>query len=150
MANFWVLVADSARARIFNAETASAALDEIKDISHTEARLHERDLTSDLPGKNSNHSGKGHHAMDSETSAKKYEAAEFAKIISKDLEKARTQNAFKYLVVVAAPAFLGLLRDAFSGEMTKMITLQVDKNLTQQKPEDIRDHLPAYLPGDLA
>ena len=47
----WILVADSAYARLFYAETAKSTLIEIKSMIHPEARQHEQKLTSDLPGR---------------------------------------------------------------------------------------------------
>ena len=46
----WILVADSSRARIFSAETPSSALIEINTLAHPQGRLHEQNLSSDLPG----------------------------------------------------------------------------------------------------
>ena len=43
----WVLVADNSRARIFSAEKPASDLQEIRDLTHPEARLHEGDLVTD-------------------------------------------------------------------------------------------------------
>jgi hypothetical protein len=47
----WILVANNTNARIFTAETPSAPLEEIESFAHTENRLHDREMTTDLPGK---------------------------------------------------------------------------------------------------
>jgi hypothetical protein len=44
-----IVVADQSRARIFKTEISAAPLVEIETLTHTEGRLHDRDLTSDLP-----------------------------------------------------------------------------------------------------
>ncbi len=44
-----IVVADQSRARIFKTETPVAPLIEKETLTHTEGRLHDRDLTSDLP-----------------------------------------------------------------------------------------------------
>ena len=46
-----IVVADSARARIFTADSASSPLNEIETMAHPEGRMHDREITSDLPGK---------------------------------------------------------------------------------------------------
>ena len=50
MKRTWVLVADSCRARIFSADKSNGPISEIETLAHPEARLHERDITSDVPG----------------------------------------------------------------------------------------------------
>ena len=47
----WILVADNTRVRIFSADTPSSPLQEVDDLIHTEGRLHDREMTSDLPEK---------------------------------------------------------------------------------------------------
>jgi protein required for attachment to host cells len=72
---------------------------------------------------------------------------EFAKQISKHLDQARSSNQFKQLLIVAAPAFLGTLRNHLTDQTKKLVSIEMDKNLTQQKAEEIRGHLPEYLPN---
>jgi protein required for attachment to host cells len=143
----WILVADSSRARIFSADTPSAPLKEINSLAHPEGRVHEQNLTSDLPGHHSDTTGAGRHGFQDETEPKEQEVIDFAKHIAKHLEQARSTNKFKQLLIVAAPAFLGTLRSELSDQTRKMVSIELDKNLTQQKPEDIRSHLPEYLPN---
>ena len=149
MKNTWVLVADSSRARLFVAGSATSALTEFETLTHMEAKQHERKITSDLPGSQAGSDGR-HHGMSSETDPKKYEDIEFAKTVSQHLEDARNKHTFNELIVVAAPAFLGLLREHLTAETLKLITLEIDKNLTQHSEEDIRQHLPDRLPGMLS
>ena len=143
----WILVADSSRARIFSAETPSAPLKEINTLAHPAGRIHEQHLTSDLPGHDSDSSGAGRHGYQDEVEPKEQEVIDFAKHIAKHLEQARSTNKFKQLLIVAAPAFLGTLRSQLTDQTRKTVSIELDKNLTQQKPEVIRTYLPEYLPG---
>lgn len=143
----WVLVADSSRARIFESETPSSPLVELETFAHPEGRQHDRDLTSDLPGRNADSSGVGHHAMSNETDPKKQESINFAKLIAQHLEQARTANKLHKLIIVAAPTFLGIMREQLNNQISKLITMELDKNLVQHDINDIRQHLPQYLPG---
>ncbi len=88
--------------------------------------------------------------MDTTESAKKHESKQFARIVSHELDSGRNRNEFANLIIVAAPSFLGLLREQLSSESIKSITLELDKNLTQKKPDEIRNHLPTYLPHEPA
>ncbi|MDZ7663025.1 host attachment protein [Thiohalophilus sp.] len=149
MPKTWILVADSSRARLFSADTASSPLIEVETFTHPASRQHEQDITSDLPGKQN---GKGingsfAHAMTQETDPKKHEAINFSREIAQHINKAHGKNKFKQLIIVAAPNFLGLLRDSLNESTRRSLTLQLDKNLTRQNPDAIRKHLPEYLPN---
>jgi len=140
-----IVVADSTRARIFTADSPSSPLNEIETMAHPEGKLHDRDITSDLPGKNLGGSGSGGHAYQDETDPKKHELAEFAKRVANYLDDARNANKLSDLLVVAAPAFLGELRAQLSSETNEKIAFELDKNLTHHSIEDIRKHLPEFL-----
>lgn len=140
-----IVVADSTRARIFTTDSPSSPLNEIETMAHPEGKLHDRDITSDLPGKNSGGGGSGGHAYQDETDPKKHELAEFAKRVADYLDDARNANKLSDLLVVAAPAFLGELRAQLSSETNEKIVFELDKNLTHHSIEDIRKHLPEFL-----
>ena len=146
MANTWVLVADSSRARIFSAASSTSPLTEFHTLVHPESRQHEQDITSDLPGSQAGQDGR-HHGVSGKTEPKKTEATNFAKTISDYLQKSINKHAYTGLVIVAAPAFLGLLRKHIRPETLKCVTLELDKDLTQHSADDIRRHLPGRLPG---
>ena len=127
----WVLVADTSRARIFSAEKPASPLQEIRDLTHPEARLHEGDLVTDKVGNDQVHKQDG--------------ADKFASQVCSELDAARGGGEFRKLYVVAAPAFLGLLRKHQSAPLKQMVAGEVDKNLSTQSPADIRKQLPDYL-----
>ena len=146
MPNTWVVVADSSRARIFKAETPLGPLHELETLAHPEGRLHTQDLTSDLPGRAFDTTGEGgRHAMEQQVDPKEREALKFARQISEYLEAAQDESKFHKLVIVAAPRFLGHLRQCLSTRLNGLIAHEIDKNLTQQTAEDIRRHLPERL-----
>jgi len=146
----WILVADSSRARIFTAATPSAPLEELEDLTHPESREHEQDLVTDLPGKHRNDTGIGAHGFQDEVEPKEQETINFAKYLARHLDDNRKKNRFQRLILVAAPSFLGLLRNELPDTTRKTVIYTLDKNLTQHTPEDIRAHLPEYLPHDVA
>ena len=114
MFNRWFVVADSSRARIFSYNGVKAELSELDDLSHPESRLHESELTADLPGRSFDSAGQGRHAMEQPVSAKEQEARSFATQIAAYLDKACNENRLESLIVIAAPEFLGHLRAGFS------------------------------------
>jgi len=142
----WVVVADSSRARIFKVDSALGPLQELAALAHPEGRLHAQELTSDLPGRAFDSSGQGaRHAMEQNIDPKENEALKFARQIAEYLENAQNESQFARLVLVAAPKFLGHLRQSLSNRVITLISQEIDKNLVQQSAEDIRRHLPERL-----
>jgi protein required for attachment to host cells len=142
----WILVANNSNARIFTAETPSSPLTEVEDFSHSESRFHDRELTTDLPGKIKNAGGIGGHAFEQPTDPKKHEAQVFARALADTLEAAHNNDKFRQLLLIAEPSFLGLLRDELPDAVKKTVSFELDKNLVKADAAEIRDHLPEYLP----
>lgn len=146
MKSTFVLVADSSQARIFTVNSSSSPLEEIETLVNPENRLHEQEITSDLPGKDKGHAGSGGHAYQSHVDTKDQIAIDFAKRITKYLEQIRAHNNLRKLLVVSAPSFLGQLRSEFSNSLGKLVCYELDKNLTTHSTDDIRHHLPKHIP----
>lgn len=144
MSNTWVLIADSSCAKIFTPDNESAELTEVADLEHAESRLHEQKVTSDLPG---SHAGEGgsRHGFEGQTGIKEHEAINFAKEIDAQLENGRNNGQFKRLVIAAAPAFLGVLRQNISPNNAKLITHEINKDLVKLSATEIREHLASEL-----
>jgi protein required for attachment to host cells len=141
----WVLVADSSRARLLGAAHRAAPLQEMEDLVHTEGRLHPRDITSDLPGRAFDRHGQGRHAYEPPTDPKEKAALEFARAVAHELEKARQEGRFERLHVVAAPEFLGLLRQHLHEATKAHIASESPRDLTTASIEQIRSALPDFL-----
>lgn len=140
----WILVADNSRARIFSAEKAASPLYEVSTLTSPEARLHEGDLVSDKAGQGLKPSISG-HGLSGEHSHKHEIAERFAGQVCEELEAARNQGLFRKLYVVAAPAFLGLIRQHLTPALRQLIAGEVDKSLAGQDPAIIRKALPDFL-----
>jgi protein required for attachment to host cells len=81
-----------------------------------------------------------------DNSSQKQEGADrFALMVCNELESARNNGSFSKLYVVAAPAFLGMLRKHQSAGLRQLVAGEVDKNLATKDPAAIRKHLPDYL-----
>ena len=140
-----IVVADSSRARIFTVDSKHSPLNEIETIAHPEGRLQDQDLVSDMPGKESGKGGGGDHAFQERTDPKKQEMIVFAKRIADYLDDARKANKLNKLLIVAAPAFLGELRNHLSVKTSERIVYELDKNLAHHDEKDIRKHLSGFL-----
>ena len=109
--------------------------------------MHDRDITTDLPGRSFDSKGNARHAMEPTTDPKHELAIEFARTIARHLDAARVKRGYEQLVIVAAPSFLGLLREQLNNTCRKLVAFELNKNLVQQTPEEIRSHLPKLLPA---
>jgi protein required for attachment to host cells len=140
MANNWVLVANASEARLFSAEKIGDTMHCLKEFSHPESREKGSNLASDRPGHNQS-KGAGHGSMVEQTNPKDYEAERFAGELAEELEKGRTTNAFRHLILVATPRFYGLLNTRLSDQAKAMIKGNIQKDFTDCHERD----LPARL-----
>jgi protein required for attachment to host cells len=144
MDNVWIVVAESSRAKIYTTDSSVKELAELDGFVHSDSRRHAHDITSDLPGRNIGKDG-SHHALEKETGIKEEEAILFAQKIDNFLLTGRNENRFSKLVLIAAPAFLGLLRKHMDAQVAKMVVHEVHKNLVKSNVAEIRQHLPTHF-----
>ena len=145
MAITWIVVAESSRARILQTRSTLDPLVEITFLDHPEARMHERDLISDAPGRRHATAGPSRHGMADPTSWREEHAGKFAREVAQHLETARRDGDFDRLLLAAPPKFLGLLRDELSVNTSGLLAHEFAKNWLHDDPAVIRNRLPAYL-----
>ena len=145
MKTTWVLVTDSSKARILSTENPKESLIEVEVLDHPQGRQHAQTLTTDLPGKAMDSSGKGRHAMGNTTEPKRQEAIVFAREIADKLNKSGDAKEYDQLILFAPPTFLGILREQLSNNTAKKIIHDDHKNLVQHTIEEIKAHLPFPL-----
>ncbi len=137
----WLMVANSSLAHVYKFENRHTLL-LLKTFEHPESRLHNLDLVSDKPGRDFQSLGDRRHALEPKTSPKTLEWMTFAKDLAHHLENARAQGEFSHLYLAASPTILGYIRQSLSPATTKLLKGEVDKDLTQIKPQEILPHLP--------
>ena len=69
----------------------------------------------------------------------------FAKEVGTHLNKKLQEDAYWKLVIIAEPRFLGVLRGNLSKPVAEVVSLEIDKNLTNLPVDDIHKHLLKYL-----
>ncbi|GIX22553.1 MAG: host attachment protein [Gammaproteobacteria bacterium] len=141
----WVLVADGHRARFFETDKPRGALKEFDDALEPRAVLPENRLDRDEPGQSFDRKGQGRHVVEPKTDPKKAVKDAFARELAERLEKAHATGRFDKLVLVCPPPFLGLLRAHLSETVKRVVSLEVDKDLTTLNAQDLRAHLPDKL-----
>lgn len=140
MEHTWIVVADSSRARILSARSRIKPPNDIEELSHPEGRMKAHELTTDRPGSTNESHGDGRHGMEPPDLHLHHQEV-FAKEIAEYLEKGRTSGKFAQLAIVAPPAFLGVLRQKLDGQLSKLISHTVQKNLIEKSNETIRAQL---------
>jgi protein required for attachment to host cells len=130
METTWIITADASRARILQVAGRDNALTEVEDLVNPQGRLQNREINSDASGRFRGPDRPGGHASDDENRAVDHQAELFAKRIGEYLDRARNQHRFDHLYLVAAPKFLGQLRKQLGKETEKLVTDELDKDLS--------------------
>jgi protein required for attachment to host cells len=141
MLKTWVVVADSSRARFFVLDSMAEPLQEIDDMIHAEGRLLAKDELSDRQGGIAGGHGQGDHTFEQPTDVKHQDAIRFAQQIGEKLEHGRVGGAYESLMLVAPPAFLGVLRQNLNDHVLKLVGKSLDKNLVAFDEAAIREHI---------
>lgn len=143
----WILVANHARARLFELgkQNGDYELFEIETFVNPEGRGKMRDQATDrLPRVNESMNA-SRHAIEPHTSLREKSADHFAQELDDALEKGRVTHRYERLVLVAAPKFLGTLHARLNRHVCERIVAEVHHELTTKSPEDIQSYLPARL-----
>ncbi|HXZ60586.1 MAG TPA: host attachment protein [Steroidobacteraceae bacterium] len=143
-----IVVANQAEAVFFDMESRGDEPRFTTRLSDSQAHLHDRDFKSDRPGRVFDHAplaggrrgATGHHGTGGERKPRKHEAELFAHRVAEQLLDA--QSEFDRLVVIAAPAFLGLLRKALPRPVRSRVAAEVAKDLVNEAPAALRTHVP--------
>lgn len=139
MEKIWIVVADSAHARIFATAALTAEPTKIASLEHPAGRLKEQELVADEPGRSHEPLAQGHAVSEPQASAQEDDI--FATEIVKTLDDARQKGKFEDLVLVAGPKFLGILRNHLNGPLSKMVSQSLDKNLVDADGATLKKNL---------
>ncbi|WP_372991414.1 host attachment protein [Sulfitobacter sp.] len=101
-------------------------------------------MYADRAGEVHSRVGPGMSAVE-QTDPKMLAQADFAKEVSDFLETSFEKGNFERLIVAAGPHMLGVIRDALSEKVSKVVIAEVDKDLTHLPLEDLPEHLDHVL-----
>jgi protein required for attachment to host cells len=143
MAKTWILVAHDAGARVFESHGPGKGLTLVETIQHPEGRLRDRDIDSDRPGRSfRKDSGDPRRAAMSRGEGPHDRAvSDFVRALADKLRRARVDNRYERLVLVAPPQFLGLLRSSLDAPTTRLVVGSIDKDLATSKEAELVEHL---------
>ena len=140
MAITWILVANASLAKLYANLGPNKGLTLVKELIHPESRQKNGELVSDRSGA-MGAVGSGGGSMQPQTLPKQHEAKVFAQEIAQTLYQGRTSNAFKRAILVAPPAFMGLLNAVIDGPTAQLITDRFEKDYTKTPENELGDRL---------
>lgn len=153
MPTTWILIADGARARLFEQDRKSRHFDPISEQEFFGSRAQSKEIASDDRGRSFDSAGRGQggiahgrHAMEPPTDPQRYAEYAFARDLADHLEKAANEHRFDQLVLVAAPQALGDLRSLLPKTVQSKIVAEINKDLTNVPTKDLARHLEEHLP----
>ncbi|MDX5411130.1 MAG: host attachment protein [Thauera sp.] len=140
MAITWILVANASLAKLYANLGPNKGLTLVKELIHPESRQKNGDLVSDRAGAMGS-VGSGGGSMQPQTLPKQHEAKIFAQELAQALYQGRTSNAFKRAILIAPPAFMGLLNSVIDGPTAQLITDRFEKDYTKTPENELGERL---------
>jgi protein required for attachment to host cells len=132
----WLLIADSAKARLFAVDRRERAFAVLGDWHDDVASGKAQDIQADRPGRTFDSAGQGRHAMEPPSSPKGVAKARFVGMLADTLATRAKQQDFDELHVIAAPRTLGEMRELLDPVVKGRVESEEAKDLTQlSKPE---------------
>ena len=141
MNTIWILVANQAEAQIYSAERIPGNLVLVDTLTHEEGAARARDLTSDAPGRVHDRMGSTRHSMEPDIGVKEEGRRRFVKKMVELLESAHFRGDYDRLVLLAAPAVLGVIRKKLSSKLTKAVIKEIPKDVIGQNLDKIKAQL---------
>lgn len=139
----WLVVANAARARVFERDAANGALREIEDPVHPASREKEAALGRDRPGRV--HKSEASTAFEPHTAAHARERTHFAHELGQMLEGAALARRMAGLVLMASNPFLGELKAALGPAARAVLKASVALDLTGLQGSDLEHRVSKVL-----
>jgi protein required for attachment to host cells len=140
MTTTWILVANAASAKLYANDGPHKGLRKIREFMHPASREKGSELVSDRPGHNQGH-GNGHGSYVPAHEPKEVEAEHFAVELCRQLDHGRSINAYQRLILVSAPAFLGLMNGHLNHHVKQLVSESFEKDYTKLDDKALASHL---------
>lgn len=141
----WILVANRARAKLFERQYPGAPIVALETLEHPEGRKKNQQFDTDRPGLQFDRRGSGQHPMAPEHDAADQEAERFTRILCERLEKAAHAGTYSSLALVAEPRMLGRLRKHLSPWAAARIVQSLNLNLLSEDDHALLKQLSIML-----
>ena len=150
-----IVVADQAEARFYDLDESDEPLRWVGHLTDPLAHHHDRDFSSDRPGRVFDHApgshqrrgAVAHHGTGGERSPRKHEAELFAARIAHELQAAQREGRYDRLVLVVGLPFLGTLRAALPKHVRESVFEEIPKDLLHEPEGALQAHVMKALTG---
>ena len=133
----WVLLANSARARLFERDPMTTRLRELADFVHEHGRLKTREVAAGAPG----------HPLAPHADVHDKERAAFARELANWLDHAALEHRYDRLALVASNPFLGDLREHLGDASRRCLITSAAHDLTTLAGRDLEHRVTAAMAG---
>lgn len=128
--SYWIIVADESNAIIYTQELKHSPLEKLAEFENEVSRRKVGEILADRGGRAFDSHGQGRHTMAREKSGPKRQAAiAFGKLIAERTGKAIHNGTCRGFALIAAPRFLGILRDALATSVRMEPFAEIDKDV---------------------
>lgn len=140
----WILVANASKAKLYANQGPKKGLALVKEVEHPESRQKNMDLVTDRAG-HMQSSGNGHGARQPQTDPKQHEAHQFAQELARELNHARATQQFGRAILVAPPAFMGLINGMLDAPTAQVVSDRFEKDYTRATVKELASHLESCI-----
>jgi protein required for attachment to host cells len=138
-----VLIANSARARLFERDADNGALRELAAFVHPLSRARGTALADDRPGQAMK--GAARTQYEPHTDPREREQQRFAHELAQRVEEGALAHRMAGLVLIASDPFLGLLRAALGHAATALAPRHVPRDFTKYQGSDLEHRVTQAL-----
>lgn len=142
MSNTWILVADAARARLFEWTRKGTDPVELACYSYSEGRSPGREHDHGRLPRVQESNGPSRHAIEPRTSLRDKHAQRFADTLSAVVRQGRQEGRYDKLILMGPPRFLGVLHDSLDEQTAARVLGEVPNDLLTLTPAQLRTRLP--------
>jgi len=142
MQHYLVVVADEYQAIVYARDSLSGPLKKLRTFTNESARMKTAEIISDRGGRSFDSHGEGRHTMAIEKdSPKRHLARSFAKTVAESIAADIHKGACRGYALIAAPKFLGVLRQEVGTVLTEEPYVTVNKEVVGQNESVIEQLL---------
>ncbi|MCX4246154.1 host attachment protein [Paraliomyxa miuraensis] len=145
----WVVVANGARARVFETYRHAPGLRPVLPYELTVNRLRDHERWADRAGTSHERVGHKVHSMAASTDPSEHQHDLLAREVAEVLQRGRIANRVDAIVLVAAPEFLGRLRRAIDAQTRALVVVEDGRDLSRLPEHELEARIPqdAWLGG---
>jgi protein required for attachment to host cells len=141
----WVLIADAARARVFESKGKGTGLTVVQDMSFDAQLAPSHEIGSDRPGRSFESVGSTRHAMESPSDPHREQKRQFARRIADAVEQKQAARSFDRLVLVAPAVTMGDLRAILPDKVKAVVAAELVADLTNTPMSELPAHLAPHV-----